>query len=678
MSFSNLKTHYSSKELAQMSLTCLPHSVQGVIYKAKREGWTSQKRCGRGGGLEYELALLSNEVQNEIRIYCAHNIISSRATFATSSKKLRGTPKSNQHLELMRQCPVLLENKISGLTSTQRKIADARMALVIEVIDLEERGQLSRIRAIRFIIQQVQENTLPEHLQALIVIANARKGKTRTLCERTLNQWVLDYCRANDVAERLALLAPGYHKAKPAEKISWLPTFLVHYRQPNGISIAEAYRQFCNEWLIIYADQPAMLAVMPSIDAVQRAMKKLPKIAKMKGRVTGAALAAIKTYVKRDWSQLKFNDVWIGDGHGLKMKVAHPDHGQPFIPEITLILDGATRYVVGWSISLAENVIAVADALRHGMSQNGLPLFYYSDNGGGEKNKILDADVTGIFPRLGIGHETGIPGNPQGRGIIERAHQTILYRVARQFKTYHGTGADGDSVRITSRQIVSAVNVRNQNKELNPVQRNALAKLPSWYQLIDAIEDGVVWYNTQHQHSELPKNSLGKHYTPAEYRNQQLQQVELFRLSEIELRDMFMPQVRRIAQRGWLSVFNNEYFAEDLINVDGDEVLVAFDIHNADRVIVRKQDGTFICDAIFNGNKRAAFPVAMVEKARIDRAKRRISLVEKKAEEIRAELNPVISANTLDFGSILNGNIINTEPKPIFLFESERDEYQAK
>ena len=54
MEANNLKTHYSAKELLNMSLTNLPNSVQAIIYQAKKNNWKSQKRQGRGGGLEYE------------------------------------------------------------------------------------------------------------------------------------------------------------------------------------------------------------------------------------------------------------------------------------------------------------------------------------------------------------------------------------------------------------------------------------------------------------------------------------------------------------------------------------------------------------------------------------------------------------------------------------------------
>ncbi|MGK5721998.1 Mu transposase C-terminal domain-containing protein, partial [Proteus mirabilis] len=100
---------------------------------------------------------------------------------------------------------------------------------------------------------------------------------------------------------------------------------------------------------------------------VRRVMDKLPKRERARGRVTGSAARALETYQKRDWSQMPVNGCWISDGKSMNMKVAHPIHGRPFTPELTLVLDGRTRFLVGWSLDLSENVIAVASAYRHGM-----------------------------------------------------------------------------------------------------------------------------------------------------------------------------------------------------------------------------------------------------------------------------------------------------------------------
>ncbi|MBC1033838.1 transposase, partial [Escherichia coli] len=78
-------------------------------------------------------------------------------------------------------------------------------------------------------------------------------------------------------------------------------------------------------------------------------------------------------------------------------------------------------------------------------------------NGGGEKNRVLDADITGILPRLGVEHHTGIPGNPQGRGVIERLNKEIPRDVALSFQTYCSKGADKETVMMQQRIMQSAI-----------------------------------------------------------------------------------------------------------------------------------------------------------------------------------------------------------------------------
>lgn len=656
--------------------------VRGALNKLVGSSTALKRKCEGSKAFEYHVDCLPSATKNAVRERYLNSILKAEKTGVKRDLKTsKNAVRVTQELDLMRQCPAILEKKVSVLNQHQRGAADARMALVVEVLRLENEAGLSRIAAIKYIAEKARNAALPEVLQDCVKFANARRGISRTLSVRSLNGWVLDYLRGQDSSERLALLAPGYNRPKPVENLKWMPLFMANYRTTHGLSVAEAYEGFCADWQQQYAGQAAMLMAIPSIHAVHRALNKLPKLVRSRGRVTGSALTALQTYVKRDWSQMPVNGVWIGDGHSMKMKVQHPEHGRPFTPEITLVIDGRTRYVVGWSLSLSENTIAVADALRYGMERHGVPLLYYSDNGAGETAKLLDAPLTGILPRLGIEHPTGIPGNPQARGIIERLNKEIPARIARKFATYNGKLADRETVRITSRAIDSAVNAVNQNKPLNNVQKNALAMLPSWSWLLEEIEIEINAYNTQHRHSELPQRGDGKHFTPDEYRNTLLPDADIDRLSVVELRDMFRPQVSRIAQRGWLKLFNNDYFSEDLIQVDGKEVFVAFDIHNAESVTVRTTDGTFICTALWNGNTRAAFPVEYIEKVKKDRHARRMGLVERKAEEINAELNPVRTIeHSPDFGALLQreiGQVID-DREPMFLFESEREEYLGK
>lgn len=607
-----MKEWFSAKELAGIGgLSKYPTNVTRL---AKKEKWQTRQMQGiKGGGFEYHLASLPIDTQNELRTRFAVSVVEQKP------KKL----------------PVVkAEVDLANLTNKQRAVADARMVLISKVLELEDSG-MSRIQAVRFLCRLAKNGELPPEMAERVAMANAKKNEKRTIGERTLNQWVIDYCKADNAEQRLKASAPRVRQPVEITELNWLPEFLAVYRNTNGLNVSEAYEEFTWRWQTAFADQPLWLEMMPSIHQVRRVMSKFSQLFKAIGRKTGAELRALNTYVKRDWSVLKANDVWVGDGHSMKMKVAHPDHGRPFIPELTMVMDAASRFIVGWSVSLAENCIAVADAIRYGVERHGIPAVYYSDNGGGEKNWTLDADITGILPRLGINHQTGIPGNPQGRGIIERVNQTIALRIARQFATYHGKGADRETVRQVSTGVVSLEKALRQGKtELTDKQNRAKGKLPSWKQFIDAVEAGIDWYNNEHVHREIGT-------TPAKKRAQLLQDVEVLNITPIEARDMFRPQVIRVAQRGWLSVFNNDYFNQKLIEVDGEKVTVSFDIHNAESVIVRHLDGRFICEAQFDGNKRAAFPEAFMDKARKERANRRMKLKQEQVDEIQAELNPV-------------------------------------
>ena len=602
---------------------------------------------------EYAFSGLPEQIQNEL----CH-----RFSVSIVKAKPKSLPADLRQVEL------------KALTEKQREVAGARMALVAQVAQLEHAQP--RYKAIKFFCEQIKHGGISDDLMRLVETANNKKGKNRTLSDRTLNQWVLDYEKADTPEERLKALAPMQRVAKKAEEIVWLPDFLAVYRQTNGINVAEAYHYFSAEWDARFADEPLRLEMKPSIDQVRAALAKLPKHIKEIGRKTGSELRALNTYVKRDWSVLQVNDVWVGDGHAMKLKVAHPEHGRPFIPEVTLIMDAPCRFIVGWSASLAENVLAVADALRYGVERYGIPAIYYSDNGGGEKNWMLDGDITGMLPRLGINHQTGIPGNPQGRGIIERVHQTILYCIARQFETYHGTGADRDTIRQVSTAVISLDKAKRKGAtQLTPKQQWAVGKLPSWNQFLDAVQAGVDWYNNEHVHSEIGM-------TPAQKRRQLMEKVnpdDLVFVTPVEARDLFRPSTLRVAQRGWLQLFNNYYFSAKLLDVDGQKVQVMFDIHDPSQVIVRKQDGTFVCYAELDGNKRDAFPMPFVEKTRQERSDRRLKNVLEKADEIQAERNPVVTIEHQQ-----GFELLRTKPKakqeatPIFLTKADKEAWEQR
>lgn len=617
-----------------IGLPGVPGTAQGVRYAVKKWASTDHHKRQRPGtkAIEYSIDCLPEVTQKAIRERYMAQLMEAKTPQEPAKPVVRRQrdPDAISPLEAYRGSPQLMEERLNALTENQRQVADARAALVREVFLLEDQGNIGRLKAINYVVSKARSGELPPLLQAAAVTANAKRGSGRTISRDPLYQWVLKYSQAQNAAERLLLLAPGKREEMKVEEISWLADFMAQYRQSNGRPMTEAYEDFVAEWNRRHAEEPYMLQIIPSYDAIRRVMKKLPEVVKQKGRITGSEYRQLEGFTRRDWSKMPVNYVWIGDGHGMKMKCAHPIHGRPFSPEVTFVIDGGTRFVVGWSLDLAENVFAVAGAIQHGIRNHGKPFIYYSDNGSGETADVLDKEVVGILPRLGINHPTGIAGNPQGRGIIERLNRTLPVRIARKYRTYFGKGADRETLRKTNRNLRSAFNALQKGKELNAVQRSAMRDLPSWEELIEAIRDGVEWYNNR-QHSELPMKANGKHYSPAEYRKKRLaeEDTEIEWLSEVELRDMFCPVVEKPVRRCEIHWLNNIYYAPELRDEHGRKVLISYDIHNAEKIIVRRPDGSFICEAIWNGNKRAAFPVT----AEYHKHQQRIKGMRKRAEE---------------------------------------------
>ncbi|MDD9338911.1 MAG: Mu transposase C-terminal domain-containing protein [Providencia heimbachae] len=658
-----------------VGLPDFPTRLQNIRSRLDKYSGENENYRRRDGtkAFEYHVDCFPLQAQEVIKARFYAQALETQVPAVVESAEIK-TPRSTQlatDLDLMRQCPALLDRKVGELTGNQKDIADARAILAQEVLKLIRLGS-SRTAAVKMISEQSRDLALPQHLQRAADDANARKGKTRTgVSVRSLQEWVTVYQSTSNGGERLALLAPGHHKARKPEQVAWLPAFLIHWRNPLGFNMKECYRRFSKDWYEQFSEQPAMLEALPSYDAIRRVMDKMPKRERLRGRVTGSAATSLEPYRKRDWSQIPVNGCWIADGKSMNLKVAHPTHGRPFTPEITLVLDGRSRFCVGWSLSDSENALGVAEAYAHGLRQYGKPLFVYSDNGGGQKNKMLDDELLGIFSRLGIEHITGIPGHPQARGIIERLNGVIPLRIAQRFATYNGKQADREHVRVLNRAIESAVNAVKNKNELSPRQEKALLKLPSWSQLIDAVQEEVDNYNNGHEHSSLPKYN-GKYLTPAQYRAAVLiaEGDDIEYLSELELREVLKPQFIRTVSKGMIAHEKNTYFSLDLANFDGKKVRIGIDIHNPSEITVFEMDGTWICTALFNGNTHSAIAKSYLETKQEQSRQRRQNKKEKEIEIIRSEGRDIIEHKP-DFSGFLPSEAATSDDKPFAFLQSD-------
>ena len=207
-----MKLWFSAKELA--GIGGLSKHPSNVNRQARKEKWQSQPLKGvKGGGVEYALSSLPESVQIELQ---------KKFVCAVSKPK---------------QLPTVKNLNLADLTTKQREIADARMALVAYVSELEQ--VQSRIKAITHLCNAAKCGEISEDLMALVSKANSKNGNNcgRVLSPRTLNQWVIDYHKCKTAEERLRALAPSQRQADKVESIWWMSWFMGIYRQTNGISV---------------------------------------------------------------------------------------------------------------------------------------------------------------------------------------------------------------------------------------------------------------------------------------------------------------------------------------------------------------------------------------------------------------------------------------------------------
>lgn len=617
----------TAKELA--GLPGMLDSERRTRDRLLQLGIPNRPRAGRGGGREFEAAALPFETRQALMLTQVAQAGTAIAASAESAATEGFSPPPASPIHPPATLPVPPERPAS---QADRAVADCRVILVNHVLQLAQTNGTTR--ACQMLAMQLATEKCSAELLQAARTANQR-ARTSAVSDRTLFRYLGVYQKDGWWG-----LLPATTNAPTPLLGKDVATVLAKYcsRDPKFRNLTAAAKEVTKalatqdgrdyeSWKQLYAK-------------ARRALPNVNKVDLIKARHSGAERAAKLPFKRRDTSVLKPLDVWLIDGHTFKAKVRHPDHGAPFAPEVTICIDAATRLICGWSVALSENVIAVGDALRHAVGNCGIPALIYSDNGAGETAKQMDCPVTGIVARLGAEHRTGIPGHPQGHGLIERSWRTHMINCARQFASFQGSDVDSRSLRNVSMSLAKEQRALKRAENTGEVIQLS-NKAPSWAQFIDAVGQSVADYNTQHRHRALPKNAQGKHLTPAEFWQQSLDTTEQHIPGPQELRMLFMPATLRVAQRGEVRFLNQVYFSPELMAVDGEQVRVHYDIHNPNYVLVFDGAGQFVCEAAWNANRIDYFPKPVIEMAREKRVrgvvKRRQAQIDTAMRELQGQ-----------------------------------------
>ncbi len=616
-------TWYSSKELAELDLPGLSPDRDYINQLARKYKWEHRRRAGRGGGKEYPVSALPVEARKAL------------------TKRLRAA--ETKSLTVPSEVSAIVPDA-RFVKDWQKRAGEARATIIAYVEWHRVNASLTLSQAIDTVVEKmataVTIENKDEHLERLVEvakIANQRGGQERTISRATLYRWI----KERDTAGSALVLMP---KATPLKDTApWAAAFMREYGRPTRPSVAESLRDM--RWD----------GEKPSIDQVHRYLKKLSFFEKNRGRIGPKAMRSHKAYVSRDTSDLEAGYIFIGDGHTFKAQVAHPMHKRPFRPEVTTFLDVKTRKAVGYSVALAENAWAVADALRVACMRATVPAMLYYDNGSGANNVTFDGPVIGLIDALSIGKKVNsIAGNSQSRGIIERYHSSVLHRAAKKLPSYVGPDMDGDARFLQDRRL---------RRDVRETGTSSI--LLSWEDFYTFLKETVEDCNNR-PHRSLPKvrdEETGKlrHQTPNEAWDESVSKgAELYPLSDEEAALLFRPYVIKTASRGLVSVFSQSYFNRILERYEGQDVQVGYDIHDPSRVYINDIEGRFVCEAIFNGNRDGYMPKAVVDIAREKRVAGQVKRLENKkaiaqeglgTKQIEYSPEPVFDAEFLDLGA---------------------------
>lgn len=679
---------FTAAELAELAKRLryseFPHSERGARDRAKANGWNDlpatlcRKRAGvrGGGGLEYHISL-----EPRLQGMLARERLLRAETGSRNDLAVRGAPLPQELPKRPQDTAAARGAIMLAIIGHAARCGRKRSQAIADFVEAQERHQTwrdmcaERDRGAYLTEAQLHMldmgSPLARHHTEKLAHEIGRQGAGRTILAfgvseallgqannrpragefvrisgRTLTRWMKDY-----EAGGYSGLAPATTRAS-APIPEDFPRFMMFYARPAKPALIRAHQKYLD------ATPPGIIPL--TVNQVRYALReKLDHIERSKGREGALTRRVRMAYVSRDTSDLLPTTIYVADGHTFDAEVADPVSGRPMRPEITSIMDVATRKAVGWAISRKENVIAVTEALRNASVTHGICAMFYVDRGSGYKNKTFDDDGNGLMSRLDITKMHALPYNSQAKGNIERSHRTIWITLAKDFPTYLGADMDKEA-----RQAV----FRRSRQDLKLFGQSQL--LMSWHDFRAAVARRAEEYNNE-PHSALHRvldERTGKRrfMTPNEAWDMHVRDgFEPVMIDHDMMDDLFRPYVRRTVSRCLIQWNTNEYFHEALNRFHKQDVFVGYDDAQADKVWVREIDrstdepGKLICVAVYAGNRVSYMPRSQVEAAMDRRQQGALKRIDNRRRDIEAER---VAPYLLDHGSDPVADFIDLSP----------------
>lgn len=359
---------------------------------------------------------------------------------------------------------------------------------------------------------------------------------------------------------------------------------------------------------------------------VKRYLKSLPAtLGKQSPHRVGKHLHKLQRQIwkPRDRLSVDVGEIYAGDGHTCDCYVAHPNTGRLYRPELTAFIDVRSAYIVGWYLSEAESSLSTLFALSSAMVRyNHVPAALYLDRGAGYRSKLMNDESTGFYKRFDMTVIGAIPGNPHGKGWIERWFRTVRDHHDKFF--FDGQVYCGDD-------MAPEIN-RRLSSDLDRGKR----KIPQLEEYVSSLGRFIEEYN----HTPMPALAG---LSPAEvWTNLENVAVELPADAVIRPRE-----IRTVQKRHIIELHKRMYWHDALaLYEQGTRLAVEYDLHDDKHVWLFEENGRFVCVA--NLVKTiGVIPSSRLEEQRALRLAGQRKRLERKMSEQIARSGQIIDADAI-------------------------------
>lgn len=493
----------------------------------------------------------------------------------------------------------LNQDQWSAATEAQRRIADLRCAFIKPLSKLVEGGASINNVSKMFVSQCMAGMLDPNTSHVMRVLG------TEAVSVPTVKRWISAYTKHG----KNGLLPQTTGRVR--KDYGWEARAVELYNIPSKPGFADVAFNLIRE---------GFEGVTES--RVKRYLKALPAtLGEHSPARVGKHLHKLKrqAFQRRSTEELLVGELYAGDGHTVDCYVAHPNTGKPYRPELTAFIDVKSRFIAGWWLSESESANSTLFALSNALVMHDhVPAWVYIDQGPGYRSKLLADECTGWYARFSIEVIGAIPGNPHGKGWIERWFRTMRNKHDKFF-------ADG--------QVYCGDDMAPEiNRRMSADVTSGKRKLPSYYAYVESFREFLEAYH------HAPMDVLDGR-TPAQV------WAEMQRVTVgLEADAVMRPRHKATVQRQTVRLHNRFYWHEALALYDAKEMVVEYDLHRDGVVWVLDDKGRLVCEASLV-KTIGVLPSSRLEEQRDKRLAGQRKRLERKLEEATARRQDAITAD---------------------------------